>query len=345
MAYRYADDVERLARQKLEPAVFRFLRQGARDGRSAVESIEAWDALRFLPRVLRDVTEVSTGVSLLGTRITSPFAIAPTSMQRALNPDGEIAMARAAAEAGTVMVLSSNAGSTFEEIAETGVTWWLQMYLTSDRSVSVPMLERAVEAGVSAIVLTADTPVVGTKYDLAGPTAWDLAEQDWVRVNFSPGSDDDPGREKATDLGPQDIDWLSHTTGLPVVVKGVLHSSDARRCVDAGAKAVWVSNHGGRQLDGVVTPVNVLESVVAEVAEDAEVFVDGGVRRATHAVAALAMGAQGVFLGRLPAYALAAGGAEGVLRLLSELRSELEETLQLLGVTDVASCPRDILLR
>ena len=340
---RFADGLEQRAAELLPEAVYRYVRQGARDSTSTDEASRAWDRHRFLPRVLRDVTRVDTTTSLLGTAVRSPFAAAPTTMQRAAHADGEVAMARGLADAGSLMVLSSNAGSTFEEVAATGVEWWLQMYLTADRTACLPLLERAAEAGARAVVLTADTPVVGTKYDGAGPTVWDVADPGWLKANFPVGHGTSPGDEKATDLGPQDVEWLAETTGLPVVVKGVLRPDDARRCLDAGAAALWVSNHGGRQLDYTAATADCLAGVVAEVAAAAEVYVDGGVRNARHALVALALGARAVFLGRPLVYALAVEGDAGVTRLLGELADDLEEALTLAGVASARTVPADLL--
>ena len=338
----YAAALEQRAKAKLPEAVHRYIRQGSRDGVSADEAVAAWDAFRLVPRVLRDVSDVRTSVTLLGTEFATPFGIAPTTMQRAAHPDGEVAMARAAAKAGSLLVLSSNAGSTFEDVAATGAAWWLQMYVTADRPASRPVLERAAGAGAKAIVLTVDTPVVATKFDGDGETVWDLAEPGWLRVNFPQGYDDHPGHEKATDLGPEDIDWLTDVTGLPVVVKGVLHPADARRCVEAGAAAVWVSNHGGRQLDYAVPTAEALGQVAAAVDSDAQLYVDGGIRCGRHALVAASLGADAVFVGRSPFYALADEGERGVVRLLEELGSELREALRLAGAPVWTVVPRDL---
>ncbi|NUS51227.1 MAG: alpha-hydroxy-acid oxidizing enzyme, partial [Nocardioidaceae bacterium] len=199
---RFADTLEERARELLAEPVHRYVRQGAREGVTAAEATAAWEAFRLLPQVLRDVTSVETATTLLGTPVRSPICVAPTTMQRAAHPDGEVAMARAAAASGSLMVLSSNAGSTFEDVAATGVDWWLQMYVTADRSTCVPLLERAAAAGARAVVLTVDTPVVGTKYDGTGPTVWEVAEPEWLRANFPLEYGDAAGDEKATDLGP-----------------------------------------------------------------------------------------------------------------------------------------------
>jgi 4-hydroxymandelate oxidase len=327
---RWTDTLEGEAIARLPEPVSRYVQQGARDGVAAGEAVAAWDAARLLPRVLRDVSTVDVGARLLGSEVSAPVAVAPTTMQRALHPDGETAMARATEAAGSLLCVSSNCGTKFDEIAATGVAWWLQIYLTADRAHSLPVLEAAVSAGARAVVLTADTPVVGTKYD-DGPTIWEVASPAWLRVNFPPGHDDAPGSDKAADLGPDDLGWLRRVTGLPVVVKGVLRPADAVRCLDAGAAAVWVSNHGGRQLDRAVATADVLGAVVDAVRGRGEVYVDGGIRNAEHVVTALGRGADAVFLGRLPLYALAVDGAPGVQRLLEELTGDLREAMMLVG--------------
>ncbi len=341
----YAAEVETLARARLPEAVHRYFRQGAWESVSALEAERAWDTFRLKPRVLNDVSDVSTAVRLLDNDYPTPFAIAPTTLQRAAHPDGEVAMAQAAAQASTLLVLSSNAGSTFEAVAATGVDWWLQLYVTAERKPSAAVLERAVAAGAKAVVLTADTPEVGNKLDGPGQSVWDLVEPSWLRVNFPPGTDDVPGHQKATDLGPRDVSWLADVGGVPVVVKGVLRPDDARRCVDAGAAAVWVSNHGGRQLDFALATADALEDVVAEVGSDVEVYVDGGVRSGRQALVAAALGARAVFLGRPPLFALSVDGGAGVLRLIDELQAELREALRLAGTPDWSAVPRDLLVR
>ncbi|MEO5710099.1 MAG: alpha-hydroxy acid oxidase [Nocardioidaceae bacterium] len=342
---RYADRVELLAAEQLPEAVHRYVRQGAREGTSVGEASAAWDRHRFLPRVLRDVTEVDLRTTLLGTALSSPFAVAPTAMQSAVHAQGEAGMAQGVADAGSLVVVSSNAGSTYEAIGATGAPWWAQVYVTADRPACLPLLERAVSAGARAIVVTADTPVVGTKYDGGAETVWDLLEPGWLQTNFPPGYGEGAGDAKATDLGPQDVEWLGRVTGLPVVVKGVLRGDDARRCLDAGAAAVWVSNHGGRQLDQAAATADCLAAVVSEVGDAVEVYVDGGVRTGRHALAALALGARAVFLGRPPVYALAVDGPAGVTRLFEELADELAETLRLVGCSSVGSVTGDLLSR
>jgi 4-hydroxymandelate oxidase len=176
-------------------------------------------------------------------------------------------------------------------------------------------------------------------------TVWETADPSWVRHNFAEVAPGAEASEKATDLGPQDIAWLADSYGVPVVVKGVLHPADARRCVDAGAAAVWVSNHGGRQLDRAIATADALPGVAAEVGDAAEVYVDGGIRCGEHAVVAGALGARAVFLGRPPLLALAADGPDGVRAVLEELADELAEALRLAGVTSMSALPRELVTR
>jgi 4-hydroxymandelate oxidase len=334
----WRESLEERAREALPAPVLEYVLQGAGEGVTAGEANEGWRQVRFAPRVLRDVSEVDLTVDLLGRPARVPWGVAPSTLQRAVHPDGELAMARATAAAGTVMVVSSNAGTTFDAIADTGVRWWVQAYLPADRSLADGLLARARAAGAEAVVLTVDTAVVGTKYH-AGPPVWDVVDPSLLRVNFDPGYHDGvPGAAKATDLGPADLTRLRDATGLPVVVKGVLRPDDARACVDAGAAAVWVSTHGGRQLDRVAGTARCLPAVVDAVGERAQVYVDGGIRSGLDVLAALALGADAVFLGRSPLLALVDGEA-GVARLHDELAAEVVEAFRLSGCRCVADAP------
>ncbi len=333
----WLQELEHEAELALPASVFRYFRQGARQGLSAAEAAAAWHAFRFAPHVLRDVTTVDTSVEVLGHALTAPIAIAPTTLQRAAHPVGELAMARATAEAGSLMVVSSNAGTPFADIGRTGVPWWLQAYLPQDRGLAVDLLGSAVAEGASAIVLTGDTPVVGEKYN-DGPAVWDQIDESMLRVNFPDGYADAPGSDKATDLGPADITWLREQTGLPVVVKGVLRPDDARRCIQAGASAVWVSNHGGRQLDRAQPTAHCISSIVGALDGEAEVYVDGGIRDGLDVMTAVALGARCAFLGRLPLWALVQG-QDAVLRMHRELAAQLADGLRLAGVNRLADAP------
>ena len=340
-AHRWLDQVEEIARDTLPAAVYRYLAEGARDEITLGEATDAWCSYRLAPRVLRDVRAVDASVELLGTRHTMPIGSAPMTLQKAADTDGEVAMARAAAAVDVPLVVSSNSGSAFADIGATGARWWLQAYVAQDRSESVPLLRQAVEGGASAIVLTVDTPTLGTRYPAPGvPKVWEVAEPGWLGANASTTTGLDPGdRAKAMDLGPADLTWLREVTGLPVVVKGVLRPDDARRALSSGAAAVWISNHGGRQLDQALATAHAVAGVRASVGDEAEVYVDGGVRAGLHVLVALALGATSVFVGRPLFYALAAAGEEGVVRALRELGEELLEALRLTGSPTLADTP------
>ncbi|MEN8674357.1 alpha-hydroxy-acid oxidizing protein [Nocardioides sp.] len=328
--HRWQERLWQDARAALPDHVWRFVTAGAREEVSLQESVRAWSQVRLYPRVLRDVRRPDPATTLLGLAVPSPVGIAPTSMQRLAHPEGELAMARAAASAGSVVVVSSNAGTRFEDVGATGAAWWLQAYATADRTLVAPAIEAAVRAGARAVVLTVDTPVPGTKYDIDDQAFGDLSEV--YGLNHPEAVRGlTPGAEHAQDLAAADLAWLQGLTGLPIVVKGVLRADDARRCVAAGAAGVWVSNHGGRQLDRSVTTCAALPAVSAAVSGSAEVYVDGGIRSGLDVLTALALGADGVFCGRTPYLALAAGGAERVVSSLDLLHDELLEALRLAG--------------
>ncbi len=333
---------------KLPSPVSEYVNQGASAGLSARAAAQAWDRLRLRPRVLRDVSCVQTGTRVLGQEVATPILVAPTTLQRAAHPDGEVATARGAAAAGSLMVVSSNSGSAFGDIAATGARWWLQAYVMRDRGLTTAMLQRACDAGASAVVLTVDTPVVGGKINV-GPPVWDVVPADFVRANIDAAGAPDSALDKADDLTPDSIGWLRQTTGLPIVVKGVLRADDAATAVAAGAAAVYVSNHGGRQLDQAVDTADALPEIAgALTGTGAEVYVDGGLRRAEHVLAALALGADAVFLGRPVIWALTAGGADGtggpagVAWLLATLTDELRHVMTLAGARDLSELTTDL---
>ena len=326
------------ARAAMSPVMWDYVTGGSWDEVTAAEAGAAWQRHRFRPKLLRDVTSPDTTGRLLGSATNTPIGIAPTSMQRLAHPEGELAMAAGASAAGCIHVVSSNAGHSFARIGAHATEWWLQLYLPPDRESALPVVEVARAAGARALVLTVDTPQPGPKRATADG-AWDGVDLSWFRCNFA-----DPATERwAADLRAADIGWLAERTGLPVVAKGVLRGEDASTCLEAGAAAVWVSNHGGRQLDRVVPTAEALPEVVEAVAGRAEVYVDGGIGSALDVLVALALGATGVFLGRLPLFALAGAGAQGVAGLIDELTSDLRLAMQLAGARDLAGIGPDLL--
>lgn len=335
---RWLDLLPELARRAVHPAVFRYVESGSYDELTVAEATQAWREVRFRPRVLRGTQSVDLRTRVLGAELAAPIGIAPTAMQRAIHPLGERAMLAGAEAAQSLCVVSSNSGTRWGELGATR-PWWLQVYVPTERERIEPVIREAVEAGATAVVLTADTPFPGTKYAV-DDADWTGIDLDWWRVNFPPPHPD----RWAADLGIEDVSWLAETAGVPVVVKGVLRADDAVSCVEAGASAVYVSNHGGRQLDRSVSTATALGEVVAAVGQRVEVYVDGGIRTGVDALAALALGAHTVFVGRPALYALAVDGAAGVFRLLGELGAELAEVLHLGGCAGASEAP-GLLLR
>jgi 4-hydroxymandelate oxidase len=322
---RWLDGLRDEARRCLPPAVWTYVESGAREGVTTAEAVTQWESVRFRTRVLRGVAEADLRTSLLGQDFATPIGVAPTAMQRAIHPQGERAMAAGTAAAGCLHVVSSNAGTAFADLG--GGPWWLQAYLPPERDQMLPVIEEAVARGAQAVVLTVDTPYPGTKYavDDADWTGIDLS---WWRANFAEPETPLPWKP---DLAPDDVTWLREHAGVPVVVKGVLRGDDAVRCLDAGAAAIYVSNHGGRQLDRSIGTARALAEVVAAVGDRAEVYVDGGIRSGLDAMAAVALGARAVLVGRHAVRALAVAGHQGVERLVTELSAELAEALVLAG--------------
>ena len=321
-----------LAQQVVPAPMWAYLEAGAREGVTRDEAVDAWRAVRLWPRVLHGTGEPDTRGEVLGAPVRTPVGVAPTSMQRVVHPDGELAMAAGAAAAGALHVVSSNAGHRFSEIGKAAravdpdAVWWLQAYLPPDREAATPVLRAAAAAGARAVALTVDTPFPGTKYEPAEED-WQGHDLSWHRANFA----DARAARHHRGLRPEDLAWITETCGLPTVVKGVVRADDARRCVEAGAAGVWVSNHGGRQLDRTISTATALPAVVAAVGHEAEVYVDGGVRSGLDALAALGLGARAVLVGRPPVHALAVAGARGVQALLETLTEELSEALELAG--------------
>jgi 4-hydroxymandelate oxidase len=330
--------LRRRARRLLPPTVYDYYAGGSGRERTLRANEQAWRQVWLAPRVLRGVTAVDTRAKLLGTEFATPLAVAPTGYHGLAHPDGELATAAGAAAAGALFVLSTRSSRRIEEVAEVtraaGGAWWFQVYLMRDRELTAGLVRRAVAAGAAALVLTADTPVVGRKRRNSEETARD---RDFL-VNLGPLADLSTA-DQAADVAFTDIGWLRDLGGgVPVVVKGVLRTDDAGLCRDQGAAAVIVSNHGGRQLDGALPSAIALPGVAGglRAAADPEVYADGGVRTAEDALAALALGARAVFLGRPALWALTCGGAEGVRSLIAGLTDDLAHAMTLAGTATIA---------
>jgi len=345
------DDFREAARQRLTPEAYDYYVSGALTEWTLRENDRAFQRWRFHKRVLVDVSTIDTSTTILGSVVPFPVLVAPTAFHRLADPDGELATARAARDAGVVMVASTLATTSLEDIAATGVDRWFQLYMQKDRGLTRELVARAVAAGYTAIVLTVDTPFIGIRYtELRNrfqlPDGLQLANfgEGLAAGGSGAGRDSASGLRAFSEQFDQTLDWRElewlcgecATAGLPVVAKGIVTDIDARRAVDAGVAAVVVSNHGGRQLDGDPATLDALPEVVGEVGDDVEVLLDGGVRTGPDVIKAVALGARAVLIGRPVLWGLAAGGQAGVERVLALLRDEVADTLRQVGVPRLA---------
>jgi isopentenyl diphosphate isomerase/L-lactate dehydrogenase-like FMN-dependent dehydrogenase len=339
------DDFEQAARARLEPGAFGYFAGGAGDEHTLHGNSTAFECWHLRPRVLVDVATVSTAATVLGTEIAFPLLVAPTAFQRLADPEGELATARAAAAAGTIMTLSTLSSVSPGELAAAapGAPQWFQLYWSRDRGFTKELVESAAEAGHSALVLTVDFPVAGRRErdlrasfalpdDLQLPNLPVRIEREDFHANL--------GSIVDSTLTWRDLEWLRSCSPLPLVLKGILTAEDALLAAEHGAAAVIVSNHGGRQLDGVPPTLDALPEVVEAVGERVEVLFDGGIRRGTDVLKALALGARAAMSGRAVLWGLAAGGEEGARQVLELLRAEIEVGLKLLGCASSAEVTR-----
>jgi isopentenyl diphosphate isomerase/L-lactate dehydrogenase-like FMN-dependent dehydrogenase len=342
------DALEQNARRVMSPSSWIFCDTGADDEITVKENVTAWRRLKLRPRVLRDIVEIDTSVSLLGARMKTPIMVAPTGRHHLFHNNGERETARGAAAAGAMFVMSTSGSTAVEDVAKesAGVPQWFQLYMQPDRDATGVLLDRCVKAGFRAVVLTVDQPAPGWSpraYRTPVPVRDDVRSVNMLGQPVARTAYD--VERKGIVMFPtnfRDLEWLVKRVPLPVAVKGVLRGDDARRCIDCGVKGVMVSNHGGRHLDTTVTTAEVLAEVVAEVGGRAEVYVDGGIRRGTDIVKALALGARAVLLGRPPLWGLSVAGADGVTAVLDHMRGELVRAMQLCGVNSLAAITSDL---
>jgi L-lactate dehydrogenase (cytochrome) len=364
------DDLRRLAKRHLPRAVFDYIDGGADGEVTLRENCQVFEAVTFRPRNALPNAKRDLRTSVVGINLELPFLLAPVGSSRMFHPRGESVAARAAGAAGTAYILSTLSGSRLEDVkaASTGPVWY-QVYLVGGRDVATAAINRARAAGFSALVVTIDTAVAGLRErDVRNGTKELLSRRVWSMLPFVPQFLARPrwlagfladgglmhfpnvilpgeGAMSYSDVGAaleqstvswHDLGWIRQIWNGPIIVKGVLTGEDARRAVDEGADAVVVSNHGGRQLDGVAPTLRALPEVVAAVNGRAEVLLDGGVRRGSDVAKALCLGARAVLVGRAYAYGLGAGGEAGVARAIDILRSGLVRTLKLLGCASVS---------
>jgi 4-hydroxymandelate oxidase len=342
------DALEERARARLAPGAYAFAAAGADDEITTADNVAAWRRLRLRPRMLNDITQIDTGVDVLGRRLEIPIMVAPFGRHRLFHPEGERATARGAAAAGAVFVLPTTSTLSMEDVAaEPGAApRWFQLYLPPDRELAENLIDRAAAAGFGAVVLTVDQPVYGSSPRAARAP---LKPSPDIRNANLPGQPIAQNSYKPDYSGRvtfpatwRDLEWLVRRSSIDVLVKGVLRGDDALRCVEAGAKAVIVSNHGGRHLDASVATADALPEIAAAVARKAELYVDGGIRRGTDIVKALALGARAVLVARPVIWGLALDGADGVRAVLDHLRAELVRSMALCGTARLDEITPDL---
>ncbi len=353
------NDFEAAAREQLEKMAYDYYASGANGQITLRENRAGFDRLKLLPRTLVDVSTVDMSSYVLGEHMPLPLMLAPSAFHRMAHADGELATARAAAHQAVPMMLSTLSSTPLEEVARAAfaespdMRLWMQVYIYKDRGVTRTMVQRAEAAGYTALALTVDTPRFGKRladvrnqfhlppgitvanFTAAGMGKLGEVEGESGLVAYA-NSLFDPT------LTWKDVDWLVSNSRLPVLLKGVLRADDAKRAVEHGAAGVIVSNHGGRQLDTVPATIDALPRVVEAVDGRADVLLDGGVRRGTDILKALALGAQAVFIGRPVLWGLAVAGQAGVERVLQLLREEFETAMMLAGCAKVADVTRDL---
>jgi 4-hydroxymandelate oxidase len=336
-------ELEAQARAALPSDVADYYAGGAGSETTLVEATDAWRSWRLRPRVLRGGGAVDLRTSLLGTDVATPIGVAPWAYQALAHPAGESGTARGAAAAGALMTVSTSASTSLDDVARTepAAPKWFQLYRVHSPAHTDDLARRAGAAGYRALVLTVDLPVLGRRRR-------DLANDFALPADFPlPNRPADPTSPDAAHppWTFDDVARFGEISGLPVVVKGVLRGDDAVRCVAAGASAVWVSTHGGRQADPAISTAQALPEVVDAVGDEAQVYVDGGIRSGSDVLTALALGASAVFVGRPVIWGLATGGADGVSRVLAGLSGDLAHTMALCGLGEVRSVPRDTVTR
>ena len=349
-----AEDFEVAARAILPKGIYDYFAGGAEDEAALAGNRAAFARWRFRYRVLTGASDPDLALELLGQRFAMPVHLAPAATQKMAHPDGELGAAKAATAAGVVYCLSTLSTISMETVASAAGVRWFQLYVFKDRGITTELVDRAAAAGYQAIALTVDTPILGRRER-------DLRNAFGMPAGFQYENLVGPlARAGPADLGQsalaqyfsfqldhaltfKDLEWLAGHTRLPVLVKGVVRADDARRSVSAGARGVIVSNHGGRQLDYSIATLDALPAVVDEVGGDVPVLVDGGIRRGTDVLKALALGARSVMIGRPYLWALAVGGSDGVRALLEILREEIAVSMSLLGVRRLDELTPDLL--
>ena len=350
-------DFEAIARETMTESAYDYYAGGADDEVTLAANVDAFRRIALRPRVLVGSGSISTTTELLGLSLSMPIGLAPTAFNKLGHPEGELAAARAAGEAGTFMCCSTVSSTPLEDVAAAATgPLWFQLYVYRDREVTRDLVRRAETAGCRVLILTVDTPRLGRRErNMRRP----FALPDGVEIsNLQRYGTPEALRWAGTatfgeyvhrliddTLTWESVDWLRSITRLPIIVKGILAPADAELAIAHGASGIVVSNHGGRQLDGSIATIAALPDIATAVKGRVPILLDGGVRRGTDVLKALALGASAVLIGRAYLWGLAADGQAGVSRVLEMLRSELELAMALAGCKNVASITGDLVVR
>ncbi|XP_069090248.1 2-Hydroxyacid oxidase 1 [Pleurodeles waltl] len=354
------DDFEQYAKKALPKSVYDYYRSGADDQQTLADNVDAFARWRLHPRRLRDVSLLDLSTSVLGHKISMPICVGATAMQRMAHPEGETATVKACRSIGTGMMLSSWATSSMEEVSEAApdALRWMQLYIYKDRELTKSLVQRAERAGYKGIFLTVDTPYLGRRFDdvrnrFQLPPHLRMKNFQTSDLAFASekGYGEDSGLAvyvaKAIDPSIKwvDIEWLRGLTSLPIVAKGILRADDALEAVKHGVDGILVSNHGARQLDGVPATIDALPEIVEAVKGKVEVYLDGGIRKGTDVLKALALGANAVFIGRPVLWGLAYQGEDGVHDVLQMLKEELRLSMALAGFRSIKEIDKTLVRR
>ncbi|MGH2811187.1 MAG: alpha-hydroxy acid oxidase [Actinomycetota bacterium] len=350
------DDFEDAAKKVLPKMAYDYFRSGADEERTLRANRKAFRKYEIWHRVLVDVSAVDLRTRVLGTEVSMPVLVSPTAYQKMAHAEGEAAASRGAAEAGTIFTLSTLATSSIEEVAAASSgPKWFQLYVHKDRGITKSLLDRAESAGYNAVAVTVDAPILGRR--LADERNRFVLPEGLSMVNIAEFAEDlttSAGGSALTAYAASrhdasfswnDVEWLRSLTNLPVLIKGLVRGDDAARAAEIGVAGVVVSNHGGRQLDGAPAAIDAVSEVADAAGDRCEVLMDGGIRRGTDVLKALALGARAVMVGRPVVWGLALGGAEGVRRVLEVLREELARAMALAGCPSAEAVDRDLLRR
>ncbi len=348
-------DFETQARDKLTQLAYDYYASGAWDEITLRENHSAYDRIKLYPRMLIDVSQRDLTTTILNQKVSMPILIAPTAFHRLAHPEGEIATARAASAAGTIMTLSTLSNSAVEEVAQAANgSLWFQLYVYKDRGATKDLVQRVEAAGCKALMLTVDAPLLGrrerdvrNRFQL--PPGLSVKNMTAAGMHEVAGDETDSGLaayvSKLINPGMtrRDVEWLKSITRLPILIKGILRADDALKAIDSGVAGIVISNHGGRQLDTAPATIEALPKIAEAVNDRIEILIDGGIRRGIDVLKAIALGAKAVLIGRPILWGLAVDGEQGVSRVLNLLRAEFDLAMALCGCRSIADISSDLL--